>query len=157
VVSLAAKSGRGFSDVSISFTGDERAQVCADPSQLRQLLWNLVRNAVQASNAGGTVEVAITDSNGDVVLTVQDDGVGIDPVAKERLFDAFFTTRSHGTGIGLAVVKRIADEHGFAIDVASAQGSGALFRVNLGPRLAWDSDRPPPPVAMPPNSVPPPA
>jgi signal transduction histidine kinase len=157
VVSLAAKSGRGVSDVSISFTGDERTSVRADPSQLRQLLWNLVRNAVQASNAGGIVEVAITTNvEGNVILTVQDDGVGIDPMAKERLFDAFFTTRSHGTGIGLAVVKRIADEHGFAIDVASEKGSGALFRVNLGPRLAWDSDRPPPPVAVPPNSIPPP-
>jgi two-component system sensor histidine kinase HydH len=155
VVSLAAKSGRGVSDVSISFTGGERAPVRADPSQLRQLLWNLVRNAVQASNAGGTVEVAIEDSDGSVVLTVRDDGVGIDRVARERLFDAFFTTRSHGTGIGLAVVKRIADEHGFAIDVFSEQGSGALFRVNLGARVAWDSDRPPAP--LPPNSVPPPA
>lgn len=156
VVSLAAKSGRGVSDVSISFTGEDRAPVRADPSQLRQLLWNLVRNAVQASNAGGTVEVAIRERDGNVILTVRDDGVGIDPVAKERLFDAFFTTRSHGTGIGLAVVKRIADEHGFAIDVESEQGSGATFRVNLGPRLAWDSERPPPPVSMPPNSVPPP-
>jgi signal transduction histidine kinase len=47
------------------------------------------------------------------------------------LFDAFFTTRSHGTGVGLAVVKRIADEHGFHIDVTSGEGRGATFRVRL--------------------------
>ena len=52
-----------------------------------------------------------------------------------QIFDAFFTTRSHGTGVGLAVVKRIADEHGFAIDVESGAGQGATFRVNLGPPL----------------------
>jgi signal transduction histidine kinase len=155
VVSLATKSGRGVSDVEIQYTGEERAAVRADPSQLRQLVWNLVRNAVQASSAGGTVAVAILESEGHVILTVRDDGVGIDPVARERLFDAFFTTRSHGTGIGLAVVKRIADEHGFSIDVQSAQGSGATFRVDLGAKLLWDSDRPPP--LLPPGSVPPPA
>jgi signal transduction histidine kinase len=81
--------------------------------------------------------------------------VGIDPDAKERLFDAFFSTRTHGTGIGLAVVKRIADEHGFSIDVASERGRGARFRVALGPRLPPDGTE----VNLPPHlhSVPPPA
>jgi signal transduction histidine kinase len=63
---------------------------------------------------------------------VQDFGVGLDSKAKARIFDAFFTTRSQGTGIGLAVVKRIADDHGFAIDVESDLGRGAVFRVRLG-------------------------
>jgi len=55
------------------------------------------------------------------------------------------------------VVTRIADEHGFAIDVERQQGSGATFRVNLGSRLPWDSERPPPMAPIPPSSVPPPA
>ena len=65
-------------------------------------------------------------------LCVQDQGVGLSEEAKERIFDAFFTTRAQGTGVGLAVVKRIADDHGFAIAVDSEAGRGATFTVELG-------------------------
>ena len=68
-----------------------------------------------------------------VQLSVVDKGVGIDEAAMPRLFDAFFTTRSQGSGVGLAVVKRIADEHGFLIHVKSEAGRGAAFRVLMGP------------------------
>lgn len=142
VVELAATSGRSVSDVSVTYSGEESAGTSADSAQLRQLIWNLVRNGVQASRAGGTVRVSVTEkSDGTLALEVTDDGVGIEDEAKERLFDAFFTTRSHGTGIGLAVVKRIADDHGFGIDVESEKGSGALFRVRLGPRMPLGAER----------------
>jgi two-component system, NtrC family, sensor histidine kinase HydH len=59
--------------------------------------------------------------------------VGLTEEAKERIFDAFFTTRAQGTGVGLAVVKRIADDHGFSIGVESESGHGATFIVGLGP------------------------
>jgi signal transduction histidine kinase len=155
VVALASRSGRAVSDVHILFSGEESLCVRADASQLRQLIWNLVRNAVQASTAGGSVGVRVEEVVGAGFLVVEDDGVGIDPDAKERLFDAFFSTRTHGTGIGLAVVKRIADEHGFSIDVASERDRGARFRVALGPRLPPDGTE----VNLPPHlhSVPPPA
>jgi signal transduction histidine kinase len=133
VVELAAKSGRGGSDVGVVYFGAESAIVRADAAQLKQLVWNLVRNAVQASSPGEEVAVSVVFSDtGEAVLSVTDSGPGIEPEARERLFDAFFTTRSHGTGVGLAVVKAIADEHGFAIDVESAEGRGATFRVHLG-------------------------
>jgi signal transduction histidine kinase len=132
VVELTVKSGRAATDVAVTYQGAERAPVRADRSQLYQLIWNLVRNAVQASSAGDEVLVRVQADARGVELSVSDQGIGIDEQAKQRLFDAFFTTRSHGTGVGLAVVKRIADEHGFRIDVESAEGQGALFRVNLG-------------------------
>jgi signal transduction histidine kinase len=133
VVELASRSGRGVSDVEITYTGEDTVVVRADGAQLRQLMWNLVRNGVQAARAGGAVRVIVEpDPAGRVVLVVEDDGPGIDPAARDRIFDAFFTTRSHGTGIGLAVGKRIADDHGFAIQVEGGHGAGARFRVVLG-------------------------
>jgi signal transduction histidine kinase len=133
LVSLAGRSGRGVSDVRVIYAGVERAGVNADPAQLRQMIWNLVRNAVQASSPGDEVSVRVEVVAGDARLVVEDHGVGIDEQARGRIFDAFFTTRSHGTGVGLAVVKRIVDEHGFSIDVASEHGRGAVFTVTMGP------------------------
>ncbi len=135
VVELAAQSGRAVSDVFVRYEGVERALVSADAAQLRQLIWNLVRNAVQASSAGSQVTVTVSaDSElGNAELCVQDYGVGLTEEAKERIFDAFYTTRAQGTGVGLAVVKRIADDHGFSIAVESESGQGATFTVALGP------------------------
>jgi two-component system sensor histidine kinase HydH len=131
VVELAARSGRSASDVQVVYRGPAELPIVADGAQLRQLVWNLVRNGVQASAPGGVVEVVVEAAAKGPVLSVVDQGAGIDAVAKERLFDAFFTTRSHGTGVGLAVVKRIADEHGFEISVESDAGKGAAFHVHL--------------------------
>lgn len=130
VVALASKSGRAVSDVDVCFEGGEApALVQADSAQLRQLVWNLVRNAVQASEAGERVTVSVQKEPDAIALAVVDHGVGIDEANMPRLFDAFFTTRSQGSGVGLAVVKRIADEHGFMIHVKSEAGRGATFRV----------------------------
>jgi two-component system sensor histidine kinase HydH len=131
VVELAARSGRSASDVRVEYSGPVALPIVADGAQMRQLVWNLVRNGVQASAPGGVVKVVVESGPAGPVLAVVDRGAGIDAAAKERLFDAFFTTRSHGTGVGLAVVKRIADEHGFGISVESDAGKGAAFRVTL--------------------------
>lgn len=133
VVALASKSGRAVSDVDVVFECEQSpVWVRADSAQLRQLMWNLVRNAVQASAAGDTVTVSVSASADGVTLAVVDHGVGIEDAQMPRLFDAFFTTRSQGSGVGLAVVKRIADEHGFMIHVKSEAGRGAAFRVLMG-------------------------
>jgi len=137
VVALASQSGRG-SDVNVRYDGPgEKASLVldADPGQLRQVMWNLVRNAVQASSPGARVTVRVAEQTKGkthgAVLEVHDDGPGIDAAARGRLFDAFFTTRSSGMGIGLAVVKRIVDEHGWVIEVESKEGRGATFRVRM--------------------------
>jgi signal transduction histidine kinase len=134
VVQLSSRSGRGAGDVEVVRLGDESAVIHADSGQIRQLVWNLVRNALQASGSGGQVRVKL-ESTPRARLMVEDDGVGIDSEAMEQLFDAFFTTRSKGTGLGLAVVKRIVDEHGFDITVSSDEGEGAAFIVDFGPPL----------------------
>jgi two-component system, NtrC family, sensor histidine kinase HydH len=136
LVVLAGKSGRG-SDVCVRYDGSASALTLADAAQMRQVVWNLVRNAIQASSAGDEVVVRIAPGAArELLLEVTDRGAGIPADARARLFDAFFTTRSHGVGIGLAVVKRILDDHGFAIEVESreaegGEGRGTTFRVRL--------------------------
>jgi signal transduction histidine kinase len=111
---------------------------------MRQVVWNLVRNAVQASGAGATVTVEVDVQDGRVVLSVADQGPGIAPDVAERIFDAFFTTRNQGAGIGLAVVRRVIEDHarfGATIRVVGASGRagaadaeaprGAVFEVGL--------------------------
>ncbi len=134
VVELASRSERG-SDVIVRYRGPtEPVWVRCDAAQMRQVLWNLVRNGVQASAAGETVQVVIEEDDKRVRMSVVDDGPGLTPETSSKIFDAFFTTRSHGAGIGLAVVRRIIDDHapfGVTIDVRSSEGRGATFEVGL--------------------------
>jgi signal transduction histidine kinase len=136
VVDLAARSARGAGDVRVTFeTSDEQLLAVCDAAQMKQVLWNLVRNGVQATPAGGQVWVRAAAEGPHVRLVVLDQGPGVSDEAKTRIFDAFYTTRSHGTGMGLAVVKRIVDEHaavGASIEVRSPGGAaGAEFVVSL--------------------------
>ncbi|MBI5533428.1 MAG: two-component sensor histidine kinase [Deltaproteobacteria bacterium] len=134
VVQLAARFGRSAQDVKVVYEGPEaegEVVVQADSRQLRQLIWNLVRNGVQSTAPGTQVTVCVDKQPGHVLVEVNDQGPGISPEARDHLFDAFFTTRSHGAGIGLAVVKRIVDDHDWTIEVSGlGEGDGkTAFRV----------------------------
>ena len=125
-----------------------RAAMLGDPTQVHQVLMNLVTNAVQAMPAGGTLRVSLDAARfaagrtatigsveaGDyVVLTVADTGTGIARDIIERIFDPFFTTKEvgTGTGLGLSLVHGIVTELGGAIDLASVPGQGSEFTVYL--------------------------
>lgn len=131
VVDLAERAGEG-SEIAVRFEGPEKAVVRADPAQMRQLLWNLVRNAIQASDEGTQVEVMIdSDEAEGATLLVRDQGAGIPPSKRDHIFEAFYTTRSHGVGIGLAVVKQVSDAHGFELGIDSAEGEGTTVAVRI--------------------------
>jgi signal transduction histidine kinase len=153
LVTLAAKSGRG-ADVRVRYDGPDSAPVLADAAQMRQVVWNLMRNAIQASSPGDEVNVKVRDDEkADRLLEVGDHGPGIPAEARARLFDAFFTTRAHGMGIGLAVVKRIVDDHGFTVDVQSEDGQGTTFSVRIPSASALDPIEAPPPSSQVPSSA----
>jgi signal transduction histidine kinase len=139
VVALAARAERS-ADVGVEYEGPGNATMArCDGAQMRQVLWNLVRNGLQASAAGTTVRVRVEPHGSKVTLAVEDHGPGIAEGDRSRIFDAFYTTRSKGTGIGLAVVKRIMDDHapmGARIAVDSPPGGGARFRVTLSTEVA---------------------
>jgi signal transduction histidine kinase len=129
VVELASRSERsGSGDVSVHYQGPEQPlRARCDAAQMRQVLWNLVRNGVQATGAGTSVTVSVTDAGPRIEMAVTDEGPGIAHDAAEMIFDAFYTTRSHGAGIGLAVVRRIIDDHapfGATIEVRDRADSG---------------------------------
>lgn len=106
--------------------------VGADRDQLRQVLLNLVMNAYDACGVDGRVELAATSgAPGWIVLTVSDDGAGIDGETAARVFEPFFTRKSSGTGLGLAVVQRIVEAHGGRVELESEPGRGATFTVAL--------------------------
>jgi signal transduction histidine kinase len=116
--------------------------VVADPAQLEQVVLNLVLNARDACNGRGRILVSTrreqrTPGPGDrpggawVRLSVQDDGPGLDEATRARVFEPFFTTKGEGTGLGLSVVDGVAKAHGGLVEVESAPGQGATFRVWL--------------------------
>lgn len=114
-------------------TGDGPHEIVGDLDQLQQVTLNLVRNALAATPTGGTVTVRIDRDHERIRLTVQDTGKGIDAATQARLFEPFFTTRAAdgGTGLGLAVVRAIVDEHRAKLDVHSEPGEGAEFVISF--------------------------
>jgi two-component system sensor histidine kinase PilS (NtrC family) len=107
--------------------------VCGDPDQLRQVLWNLVLNALQAEPQG-PVRVCVglvAGEPGGVEISVEDNGAGIPPDQLGRIFEPFFTTKARGTGLGLATVHRVAEAHGGSASVRSEVGKGTRVCVRL--------------------------
>jgi two-component system sensor histidine kinase PilS (NtrC family) len=111
---------------------DHPVIVRVDPDRMRQVIWNLVKNAVQASPHRGTVEVRTgIDAEGRALLEIADQGPGIGAAQRERLFDMFYSGRSHGVGLGLAFVKQIVDQHDSQIEILDREGRGTCFRITL--------------------------
>jgi signal transduction histidine kinase len=108
--------------------------------QLVQVFLNLILNALDATPRDGRVELAVARLPGGVEVAVSDDGSGVADADAPRLFQPYFTTKKHGTGLGLFVTRKLVEEHGGAVTFEPRAGGGAVFRVRLP--LA---DREPPP------------
>ncbi|HEY3492657.1 MAG TPA: ATP-binding protein [Solirubrobacterales bacterium] len=110
------------------------ARVRVDPGQISQLLLNLARNALDAAQEASrtpVLELSVTRQGATVSLMVRDNGMGIPPEERERVFEIFYSTRKGGTGLGLAIVDRIARAHGGRIKVDSEVGEGTTVTVEL--------------------------
>ena len=110
--------------------GSAPAKVKADPGRLARAIHNLVDNALQASPEGN-VEVKVASEAQDVVVTVRDHGPGLPAGAQAQIFEPFMTTRVRGTGLGLAVARRIAEQHDGTLTAENHPSGGALFTLRL--------------------------
>jgi signal transduction histidine kinase len=103
----------------------------ADEQMLRQMLFNLVLNAIQAAPKGGSIAVAWRRAGGsEGVLEIGDNGPGVPAELQNQIFKPYFTTRQKGSGLGLAVVQKIAAAHGWEVACEANAPAGALFRVS---------------------------
>jgi signal transduction histidine kinase len=107
-----------------------------DPLRIEQVLWNLISNAVKYSPQGSPVEVKIGREDQQAVITVNDEGAGIDPAVAPQLFEPFARSegtfsRAGGTGLGLYISKRIVERHGGTLEVTSTPGNGSTFRARI--------------------------
>jgi len=103
----------------------------ADPARLKQVVLNLIFNAIAATDEGGNITVSAAAQDGGVRLSVSDSGTGMSETVRARIFDESYTTRPGGQGLGLSIARRIVEEHGGQIRVESAPGRGSAFVVWL--------------------------
>ena len=119
-------------NVRINLLFQEAVSLQADCDKIRQVVINLLLNAIEAMSGGGRLDMSVRKTdNGMVDIAVQDTGPGIAPEHIKKLFQPFFTTKQSGTGLGLAISKRIVEEHKGKLFVESKPGSGTVFTVRL--------------------------
>ncbi|HSN91587.1 MAG TPA: protoglobin domain-containing protein [Anaeromyxobacteraceae bacterium] len=132
IAAAAAAAVRRPEGVTLALDGlDPLPEVEGDPVQLRQVLVNLVENAVHAVSPSGEVRIRGALVDGAVEVAVEDTGPGVDLTTRRRLFEPLITTKEKGVGLGLALVKRIADRHGGSIEYSERPGGGARFTLRL--------------------------
>jgi two-component system sensor histidine kinase HydH len=120
---------------SIDINGSRGIMLQADPARIAQALVNLLANAIDASAPGGRIEVAASEVRERgarrVLCEVRDQGAGIRPEHREAVFDPFFSTKEGGTGLGLAMVRKIAALHGGRVELESEVDRGTVARMVL--------------------------
>ncbi|MCC7105877.1 MAG: HAMP domain-containing protein [Chloroflexi bacterium] len=136
-----------------ALTEDQRVEVeaaaevstLADPDRLRQAIWNLFQNAMRYTPAGGCITLALRTGAGEVALEVSDNGPGLQPGHEARIFERFYRIdpsrdrATGGAGLGLAIVRHIAEAHGGRVVLVNQPGQGATFRIVLPIRHAEES------------------
>lgn len=110
---------------------EDLPRVLVDRRLIQRTIVNLVENALHALNGAGRIEVRVSRKDEYVALSVRDNGVGIDPDVRERVFEPYFSTRAAGTGLGLAIARKVIEDHGGTIGLESTPGDGTEVTILL--------------------------
>jgi two-component system NtrC family sensor kinase len=139
----------GKSDVRLELAiEDALGPVPIDEGQIKQAVFNLLRNARDAMPNGGTIVVSVRAVAEGVEVVIDDEGTGLDEGARARLFEPFFTTKRHGTGLGLAITRQMVEAHGGTIEFSDRKPRGTRVTIRL-PRPARDAAASSGPVSAP--------
>ena len=111
-------------------------RIMVDPEQIKQVLLNILINAIQVQPSGGKIEIRVSHDSTDIVISVRDFGPGIAAENLDRIFDPFFTTKREGTGLGLAISYQLVNHNGGRIRAESPPGQGACFRISFPMSIA---------------------
>ena len=117
--------------IKISFQNGGLPKLSADPELIRTCIFNIIINAFQAMPDNGTLTVTTKVSNGKAYIIIEDTGIGVSKENLPKLFDPFFSTKSTGLGLGLAMTKRFIEEHGGTADFQSTEGKGSTMTISL--------------------------
>ncbi|MEU8658291.1 sensor histidine kinase [Actinoplanes philippinensis] len=127
----------GHAGIEVVVDAPDPVEVCADPDRMRQVVGNLMSNAIRYTDAGGRVELEVSRDGPDAVLTVRDTGVGMNADEVARVFDRFWRAdparqrATGGSGLGLTIVRRIVADQGGDVTATSKPGLGTMFTVRL--------------------------
>jgi signal transduction histidine kinase len=132
VLSLMTPVARSRDVIMSEEIGPVLPRIPMDREKIKQVLINLVRNAIEAMPEGGSLKLATRYNDGHVIMEVNDTGTGIDPGLD--IFDFFVTTKRGGTGLGLPIARRIVEAHGGSMSYESEPGRGTRFTVTLKAR-----------------------
>jgi Signal transduction histidine kinase involved in nitrogen fixation and metabolism regulation len=112
-------------------SGPEQAMILGDATMLKQAVLNVLVNAIEAMKDGGRIEIDVSQSLGDLVLTISDEGNGIPAEIRDKIFNLFYTTKKAGAGVGLAIAFQVVQLHNGSIDCADRPTQGTTFRLRF--------------------------
>jgi two-component system sensor histidine kinase PilS (NtrC family) len=134
IVTLLEKDGSIDQRIKVSLTTLDAAYIQIDPLQLRQVVWNLLLNGVEAIDGEGALDISVKKiKNRWITVEIADNGCGMNDKTVQAIFNPFFTTKPDGTGLGLSIVYRILETYGSRLDVKSTPGQGSVFTLYFKP------------------------
>ena len=124
-----------INDYNIEFKLAENIKIAFDQTHFYQIVTNIFQNAIESSNPEGKIKVSLYKSHSFIILSIKDEGSGINPSDLSRIFEPYFTRKSKGTGLGLALVKKLCDANHANVRVKSVLGKGTEFEIIMEEKI----------------------